>query len=142
MDDMLTIALVVLICSIVVMFSTEFGELIKKIFAIRGMKLFLPLFLATFLVVYYEPWVLLGLSKIQTMLSMLATKMITWLPFEAGANILANVVLLVAFSLLPVFALNAWSKRKNFQAFQYSYLTSTIIWLFVAVLIVLMFNYY
>ena len=135
MDNMLTIALVVLICSIVVMFSAEFGDFFKKIFSIPGMKLFLPLIFVTILVGYYEPWLLIGLIEVQRILVEVSEKLASWLPFQTGAVSTARVLLLMLLSLLPVFVLNLWLKRRTFHGFQYSYLTTTLIWLLVSVLL-------
>lgn len=138
---LLTLALVVLFCSIAVMFSQEIGNFFKKIFAIPGMKLLLPLIVVSLLVVYYEPWVFWGLLHIKTILHTMAATLANWLPFEAAALFLANVIILMGLSILPVLAINIWIKRKSFESFRYSFLTTTIIWIVVAVLLTVSYSY-
>jgi len=54
----LTLALVVLFSTILVFFSQEFAGLYRKFIAIPGIKLLLPLTIASCLVEYYEPYAL------------------------------------------------------------------------------------
>jgi len=65
---MVELALIILLTSIVVFFSQEFGGLIKKFFSIPGTLLFIPLIAASALVVSYEPWLLTGLLAIKRVL--------------------------------------------------------------------------
>ncbi|ARG96728.1 hypothetical protein [Legionella micdadei] len=142
MDNMLTVALVVLISSIVVFFSKEFGDLFKKLFAIPGMKLFLPLIFATGLVAYYESWVYLGLTKFQDVLLGLVEKLASWMPFRKGASDAVKILALMVFSFLPVMAIDFWiKKKKSYDSFRYAGLTITIVWLFLAVLLTINYRY-
>ena len=133
---MLTIILVVVIGAIVVLFSQEFAELFKKLFTIYWVLLLLPLLLATAFIVYYEPWVYAALLSIQSFLLHLINLLASVLPFKMGANLVITVLLLVLLSCLPVLLINLWFKRKRHHNFEYSYLTSTIIWLITTVLLV------
>lgn len=139
--DMLVLSLVVLGCSIVVFFSQEFGNFFKKIFAVPGMKLLLPLILASAVVVDYNNWILWGLLLFKAFLHRFSTMLASWMPFHTGADIVANVLILAGFSILPVLAINFWVKKKTYRSFQYAYLTSTIIWLLVALLLTVSYNY-
>lgn len=132
MDQMSTIALVVFACAIVVFFSREFGNSIKKIMSVPGMKLILPLFLVTFVLVYFEPEVLWSLTKLQAMLLLLTQNLAFILPFGKMANATANLLVLMCLSLLPVLAINLWYKRKTYYPLPYAGLTITLIWIFVA----------
>lgn len=142
MDDMLKVALVVLLSSIVVFFSKEFTDLFKKIVAIPGMKLLLPLLLATTLIVNFEPWIYMLLTHIQGFLRALSAKLTSWMPFQRGANYLANSLVLMSFTFLPVLSLQYWIKRKTYRSFSYIGLTITILWLFLAVLLSISPKYY
>ena len=133
---LLTLALVVLGCAIVVFFSQEFGKLAKKILAYPGAKLILPITMASALVAAFEPWVLIVLLKIKAGLHYLAACIEAILPFTTGATVLANFILLLALTLLPVFAINALTQRKSYLPFQYPFLVSTLIWIFVTILLV------
>lgn len=134
--DMVVLSLIVVGCSIVVFFSQEFGNAFKKLFAIRGMKLLLPLILTTALIVYYEHWVLWGLLHFQTILQGCVTLFAGWLPFQTGASSVAKVLILFVSSILPVFALHVWLKKKTYQSFKHAYVTSTMIWLLVGILLI------
>jgi hypothetical protein len=139
--DMIVLSLIVVSCAIVVFFSQEFGKFFKKLFAIRGMKLFLPLVLASAIVVDYSNWVLWGLLRFKAFLHSMVATLASWLFFHAGATFVANVLVLAGFSILPVLAINSWVKKKTYHSFHYAYLTSTIIWLLIAVLLTVSYNY-
>lgn len=133
---LLTVALVVLCSSIFVLFSKEFGNLIKKIFTIPGTKLLLPLVLITTFYVLFEPWAILFILKLKALLHLLVAAIESLIPFTWAADFVANLLVLITFTLLPVFALNAWCIKKTYVPFKYPYLLSTILWLFIAVLLV------
>ncbi|MBA3537331.1 MAG: hypothetical protein H0T84_12115 [Tatlockia sp.] len=135
MDQMSTIALVVFACAIAVFFSKEFGNSIKKLMSIPGMKLLLPLFLVTFLLVYFEPEVLWCLTKLQAMILVLTQNIASILPFEKFANATAGLLVLMSLTFLPVLAINIWYKRKTYYPLPFAGLTITLIWIFVAVLL-------
>jgi hypothetical protein len=133
----LTLALVVVIAAIAISFSTEFGKQIKKILAIPGMKLALPLLVASYLVVTYDVPLYFFLLHLSNALAAFALQLASWLPFRWEAGKIAVVILLMAFSFLPVLAINYWFTKKSYQAFQYSYFLNTILWMFIAVLFLL-----
>lgn len=134
--DMVVLSLVVVGCAIVVFFSQEFGNAFKKLFAIRGMKLLLPLILATGLIVDYEHWVLWGLLHLQAILQGFVTLFAGWLPFQKGADSIAKILILFVSSILPVFAINVWLKKKTYHSFKHAYVISALIWLLVAILLI------
>ncbi len=135
MDQMLTIALVVFGCAIMVFFSKEFGNSIKKIFSIPGMKLLLPLILVSFFIIFFKFEVLWFLTKLQAFLFALVQNLSSLLPFQNIDYPLANILVLMGLSALPVLAINLWYKRKTYHPYKYIGLTMTVIWLFVAVLL-------
>ncbi|OCH96975.1 hypothetical protein A8135_04910 [Legionella jamestowniensis] len=137
---LLTIALVVFSCAILVFFSQEWANFLKKMFAIRGMKLLLPLFIVSLLVVYYEIWVSWGLLRIKWGLHYLAAIIESWLPITF-ALFIANLILLMGLAVLPVALANIWIKHKSFESFKYAFVTSMIIWLLVAILLTVSYSY-
>lgn len=134
---LLTIALLVLCSAIVVFFSQEFGEAIKKFFKIPGMKLILPTALASFLVAYYEPWVLWVLLKLKAILYVLAEGIKDILPFETGDWLVAQILLLTALTIIPVLLIDLWSVKKTYERFKHPYLLSTLIWIITAFVLVM-----
>jgi hypothetical protein len=137
---LLTIALVVVGCAIMVLFSTEFANLFKKLFAIPAVKLCVPLILISSLVVSYEYWVTWGLWIAKWFLHNLAARLASLFPFTGNLGI-ANIIILMFFSVLPVWALNFWIERKTFESFQYRFITSLIIWLLIAILLTVSYSY-
>ncbi|ASQ46823.1 hypothetical protein [Legionella clemsonensis] len=137
---LLTIALVVFSCAILVFFSQEWSNFLKKMFAIRGMKLLLPLFVVSLLVAYYEVWVSWGLLRIKWGLHYAAAILENWLP-ATFAPLIANLILLMGLAVLPVALANFWIKHKRFEPFQYAFVTSMGIWLLVAILLTVSYSY-
>ena len=129
-----TLLLVVFCSAILVFFSREFGAFFKKIFAIPGVKLLLPLLLVTGLIVYFETWVLFGLLYLKIALHNLQAFIEAILPFKMGAESTASIIILFGLTLLPVYALNFHSKRKTYEAFKHSVMVSIIIWLLLAII--------
>lgn len=134
MDNLTTVALIVIICSIVVFFSQEFSDFFKKIYAIPGVKLFAPLIFATVIVVYYSAWLFLGAMTLQRLLLELSHTLTRLLSFS-GAGYLVNCLLLICLTYLPVLAINYWVKRKSYLPFKHAYLVNTILWLIMVLLI-------
>lgn len=137
MDKMITMSLVVLICSIVVFFSKEFANFIKKIMAVRGMKLLLPLTLATVLLVFYENEVSFCLKLIQMILLSFTNKAASMLPGGVLASYLVKIILLMALSLLPTLAISSWYKRKTYQNYKYAGIVMALTWILTAMLLTL-----
>jgi hypothetical protein len=131
---MTTLVFVVFISAIIVTFSKELGNFIKKILAIPGVGLLLPLTLVTILVVTYEPWVLAGLFYIKSSLHSTIMRVVSILPFQTGAQIIVATLVIMGLTLLPVLALNVWSKRRTRLPFSHSGVISAAIWLLVAIL--------
>ncbi|KTD48597.1 hypothetical protein Lrub_0948 [Legionella rubrilucens] len=134
---LLTIALVVLCSAIVVFFSQEFSEAIKKFFKIPGMKLFLPIALASFLAAYYELWVLWALLKLKAVLYVLTEGIQAILPFDTADWLVAQILLLFALTIIPVVLIDLWSVKKTYERFKRPYLLSTVIWIVAAFALVM-----
>ncbi|KTD20534.1 Uncharacterised protein [Legionella lansingensis] len=137
---LLTLALLVLFCAIVVFFSNEFANFFKKLFAIRGMKLLLPLILATTLIVLYEHWVSWGVLYARWLLHVAVTTMANRFPFP-GSLLITKILILMVLAVLPVVVIDFLEKRRRFEPFRYSFITSMIIWLVVAMLLTASYGY-
>lgn len=133
---MLTIALVVFGCAIAVFFSKEFGNSIKKILAIPGMLLLLPLALVSFLLVYFHLYLLWTLTKFQSLLLDFIQSLASLFSYQNLGYAGIMLLVLMSLSFLPVLGLNFWYKRKTFYPFPYAGLTMTLLWLFFAILLV------
>jgi hypothetical protein len=129
-----TLLVVVFGSAIFIFFSKEFGQFFKKIVAIPGVKLLLPLIVVTGLIVYFETLVLFALLYLKIALQNLVMLIEAILPFKTGAQSLVSIIILFGFTMLPIYALNYWSKRKTYEVFQHSLLLSIVIWLLLAII--------
>ena len=131
-----TISLVVFCASIAVFFAQEFGRVFKKILAIPGAKLLLPLFLASSLIIIYEEighWLLL---RVQITLHQLIFKLDTVVPFETGSISLTRIISLFIIGSLPIWV-SHWSalSKKNQEPHAGTYWIGLVLWIFAAVLL-------
>lgn len=138
---MLELASIVLLTSIIVFFSQEFGNMFKKFFAIRGMKLFVPLILASALVVNFEPWILAGLLSIKRVLHAILAWLQSMLPAYSITLPALTIILLLIISITPVMGIDYWIRRKSRLGYRYKMLTSLVLWLFAAILLTVSFSY-
>lgn len=132
---MLTLALVVAFSAIILFFAKEFGDMFKKLFAVRGAKLFLPLVGATFLIVLYEPWIYFALVYVKQVLLDFIAFAARLFPFKTGAISLVSIALFMILALVPTWAINIWHIRKTNLPFPYSNVLSAIIWLLAVILV-------
>jgi hypothetical protein len=131
----LTLALVVLFASIAVFFSQEFISVFKKLFAIKGVKLFLPLFLASWFVFTFDYWALWIVYYYREMLQICLTFLVSIMPFQEFAEQVSLVIFLWAISVLPVFIIDQVLRRKTYKGYQYPNVTSMIVFLVSAILL-------
>lgn len=131
---------VVLLSSIVVFFASEWSDFFKKIFAIPGAKLLLPLIGFTTLIIAYKPWVVWGLIHLQANLQVFVTKLAKWLSFIPDNLLLVQIFVLMALTLLPMLAINTALERKKYISFKYTYIVGIAIWILVASLLVVKIN--
>lgn len=132
---LLTLALVVFFASILILFSDEFIKLFKKLFAVKGAKLFIPLFVASWLVSHYEFWVWWEMFYLRERLRYMLNFLVQIMPFQLGAKPIALIILLVFLSVVPVLIMEFLSRRKSYKGYQYPFVTSAIIWIFCVVLL-------
>lgn len=124
---LLTLALVVLLSAIIVFFSEEFIALFKKFFAIKGAKLFLPLFAASWFIYSFNFWVLWAIFYVREILHDVLDFLVRIMPFQKGAQSVALVFMLTVLSVIPVLILDVLKRRKSFKGYQYPYATSGFI---------------
>lgn len=124
---LLTLAMVVLFASIAVFFSQEFIRTFKKIFAIKGVKLFLPLFLASWLIFTFDYWSLWCVYYYREILQAILIFLIQIMPFQQAAEPIALIILLTVISVLPVFLIDFFMRKKTFKGYKYPNVTSALI---------------
>lgn len=134
-----TIAFLVFLCSILIMFSQEINNFVKKIFSYFGVRLFLPLLLASSFLIYYEPWLawwLLEIKRWLHQLSILTGDLITFAPSELFA-----IILIMTFcASLPIVITYLW-KKKTGVSLKYGEITGVFVWLIMAILYTVNYSY-
>lgn len=133
---MVTLVFVICIAAIFCFFSQEFIEFFKKIFAIRGVALILPLVFASYIVFNYDYLVLWFLLYIRDYLNAINDFFLRITPQKKYTADAVLVLLLTLVSVGPVVLLNLWSQKKAFKPFAYPYLVSTLIWVIAATVLI------
>lgn len=134
----LTFALLVFSTSILVFFTDEFVRFFDKIFAIKGAKLFLPLFLASYLFYNFD-YFFLWLSYCgRDFLANIVEFFLRFMPVSVVTLPTILIVLITLISLLPVFLMDQFIRRKHPMGYQYPYLTSTVLLLITSALLIVL----
>lgn len=129
------LVLLVLSAAIVVFFSEEFAEFIKKLAKIPGVKLFVPLFIASWFVIYFEYWVGLMLFYVHRWIEFDIQLLMDILPFEWGARKTAQIINLSLMTVAPVILFDWFYKRKHHhRPFTYIRLLFIVLFIFFSLL--------
>ncbi|KTD31713.1 hypothetical protein Lmor_2589 [Legionella moravica] len=129
---LLTLALVVFAGAIMILFSQEFIRTFKKIFAIKGAKLFLPLIIGSWLVLNFDYLCLWGIYYYREVLNSIVDFLAGFIPFPSIGRPVVLIIVLTAISVVPVVLLDVYLVKKTFKRYEYPYLTSTLIWIVTA----------
>lgn len=133
---MITVASIVFFAAIILIFSQEFGRMLKKIFAIKGAKLFLPLIMASWLIELFEEDICWGLLWLSETLYGFINKIASFIPFTFGYYI-AQILSLIIVTSIPVGV--AWFERRNkpiSKVPRSAYYVSGVFWLVTVFLII------
>ncbi|KTC71717.1 hypothetical protein Lbir_1572 [Legionella birminghamensis] len=131
---LLTLALVVLCSAIIVFFAEEFGGVFKKIFALPGVKLILPLLIASFIVAAYEDWIVWILLANKYVFHSAMSYIASLFPFQQFAAETVQILFLLFLTLFPPFIFITLRKRKTVVPFRYTWLICLVLWLFFSIL--------
>ncbi|HHT0592621.1 TPA: hypothetical protein ACTXXA_001587 [Legionella anisa] len=134
---LLTLAMVVLLSSILVFFSEEFIKAFNKFFAIKGAKLLVPMFAASWLIYTFSFWCLWAIFYVREILVEVLNFLVRIMPFQNGAVSVVLIFMLTFLSVVPVLILDIFSRRKKFKGYEYPYVTSGVIWLISVFLLVI-----
>lgn len=134
---MYQLVLIVCIASIFCFFIQEFIGLFKRIFAIKGVKIILPLAFASWLVYLNIPFIVWHLYFIQDVLDSALLYLMYFIPLHAGKESIALIILLTLLAVLPSVLLNLYSKKYHHKPYTYPYLLSTFIWVITVILLFL-----
>lgn len=133
---LVTLALVIFSASILILFSQEFIRTFKKILAIKGAKLLLPLALGSWLVISFDYLFLWAIFYISEILIDVVRFLARLLPFEQFALPIVQIILLTVISVVPVFLLDIYLLKKTYKHYAYPYLTSTLVWIIIALILI------
>lgn len=131
----LTATIVILCCSVSVIFASEIASSFKKLFEIYGVKLLAPLIFASLIVSYYEEFILFIFWKLLLYLTYFYEALLNF----KNTNfiiILANILFIMLFSFLPIILFEAYKKKYN-QQFLYSKQIQMFLWLFITTFIII-----
>lgn len=130
----LSMIVLVFLGAIFVIFSDYFQEQIKKIFAIQGVALVLPLLLMTLLVVDVEPYLLIVLLYIKLGLTEAISFLCKTIPLKACNFFLMPATLILTLTLSPVLIIKKLKARKLIIPFDYGGIVALMLWLFFIIL--------
>ncbi len=131
-----TLAVTVFFGAILVFFSQEFVRLFKKIFSIPGVKLLLPLALASWLIEAYEDWGRWLLLRFQAASHQALHQLATLVPFEAGVISFMRIVYLFLLAGLPLWIYRLRAKQKGQPRSQFiTDRLSLALWIVAAILL-------
>ncbi len=121
--------LVILLGAIAVFFSQEFLGFIKKVFAVKGVKLFLPLLAASWFVFSFGDWVIWGITYYRELLATVLTFIVAIIPLPQIAEYTALVIVLTVVSVLPVYLIDLYMRKRSYKSYNYPYTTSTLLFI-------------
>lgn len=134
---LLTLALVVFAGAIFIFFSQEFMRTLKKIFAIKGAKLLLPLAIASWLVFNFDFWFLWIIYYTREVLQALFSPINWFIPVHWGSASLALVVFLTLIATVPIVIIDWIMRKRTYKTFPHPYFASTLIWLISSFLMII-----
>ena len=134
---MLTIALLVFATSIAAFFAQEFGRLFKKIFAIPGVKLLVPLALASWLISAFESWGYWLLIRMKAGLHHTEDFIAAFLPFEMIRISIVRIIFLVLFANVPIWVSWYFEKRRGHYEPKFSsFCIGYMLWILASILLI------
>jgi hypothetical protein len=132
-----TLALVVFFAAIVLFFSQELIGLIKKIFEIRGAKLFLPLAIASFAVYELNFWFLWIIFYYKDFLQSSWSLIHNFLPASPTNTSVSYIIVLTGVSVIPVVLWGFITRKSRYKGHAHSHVASILIWVISVMLFVL-----
>jgi hypothetical protein len=131
-----TLAVLVLSAAVAVFFSEEFYAVFKKLFKIKGVKLFLPLLLASWAVCsfnYGSVWFIFFCSLLLEGTITLLTRI---MPFQEFAQPASLIMALFTLSVVPIFLIDFIFGRRTYKGgYQDIHLGSMFIFVITAILL-------
>lgn len=133
----LALAIIVFAASIAVFFADEWVRLFKRIVAIPGVRLIVPLLCFSWLIETYQAWGHWLLIRMQATLYSFESILVGLFPFKIGTIHLIRIFYLTSLACLPVIL--AWMLalyRKELPALKRSYYIGIVLWILGVFLII------
>ena len=135
-EMLLTLSLTIFLGAIFVFFSQEFVRFNKKVFSIPGVKLLLPLALASWLIEVYEDWGRWVLMRCQSLLHQVLSQIASILPFDKGALAVVHILYLFILAGLPLWSYLLWCQHTGrLHPKPFNYRLSLVLWAVAAILL-------
>lgn len=129
MQALFLLAGLIVLLSIAVFFSSEFGAFFKKVFEIPGMILVLPLTGASAIVVSYDYALWYVLEKLQHAFTIISERLAHLLPGGEASMPISQIISLFMLSCVPVWIMLVRAKFKKIPEPQSNpYLVSAFFW--------------
>ena len=132
-----TFSLVIFFLAILLIFSQEVTRFMKKLAAKPGMKLLLPLVLASWFIETWEEWGRWLLLWCQAEFQQISHTAAQLLPFQTGALHLIRILTLFVFACIPAAIFWVRVKYKRLYSLPlFSYYISLLLWIIAVFLLI------
>ena len=136
---LVTLAIVVILSSIVVAFVDEFVVFFKYIFSITGMLLLLPLLLASLFIEIYDEWGSWILLSFQNGVHHMVDGVLRFIPFQFGAMFIVYVLYLLLVTAVPFIIFQCvFKSRMKRTPSPFVHYIAMVLWCFSALMLVVM----
>lgn len=133
---LITLAFVILSSAFIVFFAQEIYLFFKKIFSLPGVAFFVPLILASWLVVHYKYWISWFLVWSNYSLHEVINQFTRYFPFAAWSIYVAEILILFLLICLPMWISHALVKSKRrYKPWPYAHVLGVSMWVVAAVLL-------
>jgi hypothetical protein len=131
-----TLALLVLSASVAIFFSEEFYNAFKKLFEIKGIKLLLPLSIASWAVCSFDYGSIWFIFFCSLLVEGTVSFLVSIMPFQEFSVPISLIMALFVLSIVPVFLIDfIFGKRTYKGRYQYIHISSIFIFVVSAVLL-------
>lgn len=128
-QNMVALACAIAFIAIIALFSQELSRFGKKIFAIKGAIVIVPLFLMSFITYYLQYEVIEILYFIHKKLYLIYDMLFYIAPKQFYPMQLALIGTISIISIGPSILLNYLSYRRTHKPYSHRYFVSTLLWL-------------
>lgn len=133
----LTFAIIILLGTLFVIFSKDLGDSLKEWWKKPWFKLFAPLFVASFIVIVFDPFLAVILNQLEVVIFKIMGALTSVIPVTFWSLILIEAGVIWILTMLPIIVIDRWFiYRYKTKRFEHKYLIAFIIWLLLACLYV------